>query len=168
MSNIAELVLSPHLIIFNGETYEDEHRESIRLGLGSSVDKQIAKNISKDRTNIGGVFHLCCGEMAYKVLSYDFDPKHEDITIKLRKNEGVFTADDEETIEEVIDDGPDTWMESDITILTGEELYSLTKNPLHKTWSIELGFSLIELIYKDEISDEDSEEEINEPEITSD
>lgn len=150
----AELVLDPYILI-NGEHYETLSEMKTDCKYTEKLDSLIVERITNDFTNICDVFNLNDG--GYITISYNFDTVDRTIHILLEKvNDEEFTKDDTiYIVEDVIDNGPDTWMNEDIEILREDDI----KGTAYEGLKIELGFSFLELAYDSISSDEDGESE---------
>lgn len=87
----------------------------------AKTDQLVKSRIKKDHTRVKSILYD-----PYKTVSYNYNPKTNTITLKVKRIKGKWTISDAKKMNDdqidPYDVGPDTWMEGDIQILSKKEL----------------------------------------------
>ena len=87
----------------------------------TKTDQLVKSRIKKDYTRVKSILYD-----PYKTVTYNYDPKTNIITLKVKCIKGKWTISDAKKMNDdqidPYDTGPDTWMEGDIQILSKKEL----------------------------------------------
>lgn len=114
------------------------------------VDRLIKERLIKDHTRIAHIFDYV--EHIKNIKSYHFNPQTGLVQLILRTTDDTTPQDIPElkrNIEDEIENGADTWMEGDISIIDEDDLKKLKLTSIYpKDYYLEVGLDVIDIKFK--------------------
>lgn len=111
-------------------------------------DQLILKRINEDHTSVSHIFDYVDGITGIKSYSYDIKKNLIHLVLLTQASKNEFSNIKQALIDE-IENGADTWMEGDISILTEEDAQKMNIPwPYEKDYSIELDLDIVKIKFE--------------------